>query len=1514
MQFVAKFSLATLGLILSIGVANAQSGCGNGASGGVGGGKSTNGGGPSSGTKDPIITYTANEYRRTDDLKVSGAVGDQPLTWWRQANSRTASGLSWFGDGHSWRHGFQWELADAGPDVTGLLQWQLIYPTGEDYLFVQTAPSSLVFKPTVANGDIVTISGSEVYLQRSDGTRYRFTSWLDASSAIHFELTESFDAYGQALTYTYDSEHRLHRVTEPAGRWIEVNYAAIDYTAGEIHTLQTFSGATNSLGKIAIPIDPKKARFFRYLADGENPMPVAEMTFWTLSGGTLIEVQSKDPFGSPSSTPGSTPASAFDNNTATAWVPDVIDFAQLLGPDEHMKQFIGARIKPTLLPEISEVRLRVPAAYAGQTISGSIQALEKGDISRVVIASVESSDGQTVSYTYSQFDDPTLESYYLDLTTVDYDDSTQATYVYAQVFPLLKPLIVTYNEPRSTYPLARSRAEYYTNVGGAYGRVNYQKAYDGTLVTTITADAAHKPVAIYASNGGTDTFTMVDGRVVILHDALSRATSYTYGNSNFGYLESETDQLERVTLYTKSDYGNDLEVVYPDNSDRTWTRDSLDLVLTETDELGRTTTYTRDSAHRITRIDYPDSSYETFVYNAFGQITQHRRKNGGYEYRTYDSRGLLTASTDALSNVTTYTYDSRDRLATVTDPLSHTTSSAYNERDLVTAITYADSSTRTFTYDDYGNKLTETDELGHTTTWTYNQFKQVVTVTDPLTRTTSRTYAAGDFEDHPVTITMPSGSVTAFTYDLVWNTLTRTEGYGTSAAATTSFVYTNADRLKKTIDPLGNETLTTYDLRDRPLSVKKPSLEIVTSTYDLAGNLLTLTESNGRVTVYTYDAMNRRLTTTDALSQVTQFIYDAAGNLSTLTDANSHVYTYIYDLLDRKTQLSYPDSSHENWSYDAAGRMSTMTTRAGQVATLTYDSRNRELGRNWSDTTPDITRTYDAAGRLLTASNGSVALAYTYDAANQLLTETSNLSALVSGLTAQTLTYTYTADGQRANVTYPSGSVVAYGYTSRRQLESVTADGPPALATYTYDLAGRRTGKVLENGVSTTYTYDGSAQLLSLNHALSTTTLATYAYTLDTGGRREAMTETNPLLGNRSVSYNYDSVNQLKLANDTVRRFDYNYDAAGNRLQTQDTVGGITTYTNYTANSLNQYTNIDTKTPSYDANGNWATYAAWTYTYDAQNRLINAQNAISRTSFVYDPLNRCVQRKISSRANGSLPWTLNQTLVLTYDGWSLVEERNGAGTLTQSYFHGADMDEILAKVNASGTFYYLQDGLGSVVALTGLLGTVAEAYRYDPYGAPSVYDANSAVLTGTAKDNRFLFTGREWLAELEFFDCRNRIYSASWGRFLQKDPLGFSAGDCNIYRYVGNSPVIFIDLFGLCKIRVYVSPRGFGIKGLHHAYAANSNHARGRNGSSGKHGGGGAPDPNNIPEEDQEVGTIQLPDGVTEEDYFNYLNDHAEDGIYLPWINDCHSSITDAAEAVGGEFIPNEDYPGRIGD
>jgi RHS repeat-associated protein len=79
------------------------------------------------------------------------------------------------------------------------------------------------------------------------------------------------------------------------------------------------------------------------------------------------------------------------------------------------------------------------------------------------------------------------------------------------------------------------------------------------------------------------------------------------------------------------------------------------------------------------------------------------------------------------------------------------------------------------------------------------------------------------------------------------------------------------------------------------------------------------------------------------------------------------------------------------------------------------------------------------------------------------------------------------------------------------------------------------------------------------------------------------------------------------------------------------------------------------------------------------------------------------------------------------------------------------------------------------------------------------YDSFGRVLaeTNAAFGDRFKFTGREYDEASGLYYYRACWYDPAIGRFLSADPLGFLAGDANLYRYVGNRPLTYFDPSGM---------------------------------------------------------------------------------------------------------------------
>ena len=124
------------------------------------------------------------------------------------------------------------------------------------------------------------------------------------------------------------------------------------------------------------------------------------------------------------------------------------------------------------------------------------------------------------------------------------------------------------------------------------------------------------------------------------------------------------------------------------------------------------------------------------------------------------------------------------------------------------------------------------------------------------------------------------------------------------------------------------------------------------------------------------------------------------------------------------------------------------------------------------------------------------------------------------------------------------------------------------------------------------------------------------------------------------------------------------------------------------------------------------------------------------------------------------------------------------------YSHGDQVDQPLILQKAGvGFFYYHSNHQGSITHLTNSSGTVANSYIYDSYGRQlNVFES---VI------QPYSYTGREFDQESGLYYYRARYVDATTGRFLSEDPIGFTAGDQNLYRYVFNNPVNLKDPFGL---------------------------------------------------------------------------------------------------------------------
>ena len=446
--------------------------------------------------------------------------------------------------------------------------------------------------------------------------------------------------------------------------------------------------------------------------------------------------------------------------------------------------------------------------------------------------------------------------------------------------------------------------------------------------------------------------------------------------------------------------------------------------------------------------------------------------------------------------------------------------------------------------------------------------------TGVTTATTTRTFAAGP----PTTWTTTSGAgrQTRETFDSL-DRVTKTEILGSSPVTLNPVVYHYDSRgrvdsvtwgtrvygttYNATSGWVDNTTApaalgVTYSTRDadgRPLVTTLPGSRTLATSYDLAGNLISVTPPSKPAHLFGFDPNDRLASYAPpdllpALSPKDSLYERDRDGLLTLANHPGKPITFAYDLLGRLTRRV--DAVTTTQTYDALGRLATIGTSDGVLLTNTYDGSLMTQQAVSGPFAHALNKTFDNFLRVASWNlDGTTPIALTYDGDNLVtaaggMTVTRSLNGLLTG----------TALGGRSET---------WGYNAYGEVTSHAASGSATAfsVTTTRDAAGRIDVRTETIGTTTTsyrYGYDTAGRLAAVY--VNGAATPTRAWTYDGNGNRDGASydDQDRLTAFAGASYTYGNNGELATKTVAAATTSYTYDANGNLRGVTGPPGAIT--------------------------------------------------------------------------------------------------------------------------------------------------------------------------------------------------------------------------------------------------------------------------------------------------------------------------------------------------------------------
>jgi RHS repeat-associated protein len=592
-------------------------------------------------------------------------------------------------------------------------------------------------------------------------------------------------------------------------------------------------------------------------------------------------------------------------------------------------------------------------------------------------------------------------------------------------------------------------------------------------------------------------------------------------------------------------------------------------------------------------------------------------------------------------------------------------------------------------------------------------------------------------------------------------------------------------------------------------ATNRTGITITEYSVDTAGAWTSVTDPAGKKRKMRSDALGHLMEVVedpDGLNYHATYQYDPLDNLISVTQG-AQTRTFIYSSLSRLKDATNPESGTISYLYYDSGDLQTKTDARGITAAITYDGLHRVSTKTYSDSTPAVTYNYHSSsapniGQLQSVATSDSTSSFTYDALGRVATSKQTMHTNAGDVDFP-FSYAWNLSGSLSQEIYPSGRQVSYsadvaGRTNKVYDATKTyADMSSLDPTLAYAPDGRIARMKLGNNLWATMDYQapGTPTVYMLGTAVNLGDLLQLEYNFDSTANNGNVMSQNIIRNGVSwhQTFQYDAVNRLLDAIESGGfHQQYGYDQYGNRTVTLST--GLAHDDANELNSVynpsnNRLVSNQTGSVNYDIAGNQTSYGSFILGYDANGKTKSFTSPSSNGTYAYDGADKRVKKVVTSSTGTTATYYIYDAL----------------GRLAAEY-----SDQPAAS---SGTSWVFTDMLGSTRAITSQAGSsgygsVTQCYDYLPFGRMlSSSDNGRGSCHPPNPDDQIdstipqKFTGKERDAEtgLDYFGAR--YLSSAQGRWTSPDqPFADQYPEnpqsWNLYNYVHNNPLIFIDTSG----------------------------------------------------------------------------------------------------------------------